>query len=125
MLSTLQHPSERLAECLRGYRVRFNPTRLRMRLKMNRVLGVVATLSLLAGITVIAQTKATITGTVKSAEGTPAAGVTMAVFKGSVEMPRRGGRGADPAAPPTSMPAALATGTTDDKGMYKFEGLDA
>lgn len=30
-----------------------------------------------------------------------------------------------PGAGPTSMPTALHTGTTDDKGAYKFEGLDA
>ncbi|HVT89838.1 MAG TPA: hypothetical protein VHD56_13370 [Tepidisphaeraceae bacterium] len=85
---------------------------------------------------VVAQdAKGGIKGDVKTADGQPAAGIPLSLFKGTVEFPAfgRGGRrgggaggdgGATPPATQPALPTPVATATTDDKGAYKFEGVE-
>lgn len=67
--------------------------------------------------------------TVKGADGAVAANIPLTLYKGSVELPARGGRGGagggGGGAPPASMPASLKEGTTDAQGVFTFDDIDA
>lgn len=125
-----------------------------MRSAMKWTLPLMATAALLAGYSLTSSyaqdTKAKVSGIVKQADGTVAASLPVNIYKGHIlaQLNRGGGGGAGrrgggaggppagqqagPAAPaagapgagPTSMPTAVATATTDDKGAFKFDALE-